>query len=113
MKPSRFIIFACCLLLLLPGGLVISASADEISAEQQCVVLLHGLGRSSVSMKGLEWRLEQEGYAVVNKSYPWMNFRIDELASIAVEPGLGDCRKQGNSTINFVTHSLGGILLRQ
>ena len=64
-------------------------------------------------MKGLEWRLEQEGYAVVNKSYPWMNFRIDELASIAVEPGLGDCRKQGNSTINFVTHSLGGILLRQ
>lgn len=90
-----------------------SASAEGNATDQPCVILLHGLGRSSVSMTGLEWRLEEEGYSVVNKSYPWMNFSIDELAAIAVEPGLDDCRQQGKSTINFVTHSLGGILLRQ
>jgi triacylglycerol lipase len=114
MSRSHFIIFTCFLSLLLPEGLAHSSSSTEDNAtDQQCVVLLHGLGRSSVSMKGLEWRLEQEGYAVLNKSYPWMNFRIGELAAIAVEPGLEGCRQQGKSTINFVTHSLGGILLRQ
>jgi len=64
-------------------------------------------------MTGLEWWLEEEGFTVVNKSYPWMNFSIGELAAIAVEPGLQDCREQGITTIDFVTHSMGGILLRQ
>lgn len=104
----------CCLFLLWLGGLpIVSAGAEEVATEPSCVVLLHGLGRSSVSMKGLEWRLEREGFAVINKSYPWNNFSIDELAEIAVEPGLEGCRQLGATRINFVTHSLGGILLRQ
>ncbi|HET6565227.1 MAG TPA: hypothetical protein VFG52_07435 [Xanthomonadales bacterium] len=102
--------------LLLPGlgaALVSTANAQETPPPETCIILLHGLGRSSVSMKGVEWRLEEEGFAVVNKSYPWMNFSIDELAGIAVEPGLEDCRKLGISQVGFVTHSMGGILLRQ
>lgn len=89
------------------------AYAEELEAVPPCVVLLHGLGRSSISMKGVEWRLEREGYVVVNKSYPWINFGIDELAEIAVAPGLEDCQRLGKTRVSFVTHSLGGILLRQ
>lgn len=112
--PARLL--APSLGLLLPGlaaALFNTASAQELPSPDTCIILLHGLGRSSVSMKGVEWRLEDEGFAVVNKSYPWKNFSIDELAGIAVEPGLEGCRKLGISQVGFVTHSLGGILLRQ
>ena len=41
---------------------------DEPQAEQETVVLLHGLGRSWRSMKPLESRLSAEGYKVHNFS---------------------------------------------
>lgn len=79
----------------------------------RCIVLLHGLGRSSVSMKGVEWRLEEEGFSVVNLSYPWAKQTIEQLARLAVGNGLDGCRELQQSPVGFVTHSLGGILLRQ
>ncbi len=91
-----------------------AAQADGLSAAApRCVVLLHGLGRSSVSMKGVEWRLEEEGFSVVNLSYPWQKQTIEQLASLAVGNGLDGCRQLDLEPVGFVTHSLGGILLRQ
>jgi hypothetical protein len=79
----------------------------------RCIILLHGLGRSSVSMKGVEWRLENEGFSVINLSYLWQKQNIGQLATLAVENGLDGCRELNQSPVGFVTHSLGGILLRQ
>ena len=78
-----------------------------------CVVLLHGMWRSGLAMMPLEWFLEEEGYAVVNVSYPSLNHSIEELADMAVDEGVNQCRERGHAPINFVTHSLGGILVRQ
>ena len=50
----------------------------------ECVVLLHGLMRSGLSMKGVEWRLESEGYQVANITYPSLLYSIEELAKMAI-----------------------------
>ena len=79
----------------------------------ECVVLLHGMWRSGLAMMPLEWFLEEEGFAVVNVSYPSLNHSIEELALMAVGVGIQQCRERGHDRVNFVTHSLGGILVRQ
>lgn len=91
-------------LLLLPPAAF--ASSDE------CVILLHGLGRTSRSMKKLEKKLETSGYIVWNEGYPSREQTIEELASVVGE-GIRECRKRNAAKVHFVTHSLGGILVRR
>lgn len=91
---------------------MIFASAAAQAGE--CVVLLHGLARTASSMNKMESVLSNHGFGVVNVGYPSRSHPIEELAPMAVEDGLLQCRAKGeSSTIHFVTHSLGGILLRQ
>ncbi len=61
----------------------------------------------------MELGLEEEGYLVANVSYPSLAEPIESLAVEAVGEGLGRCREEGLSAIHFVTHSMGGILVRQ
>ncbi len=53
----------------------------------------------------------QRGYATANKGYPSRQLPVEELAPIAVDRGLAACPDSGS--VHFVTHSLGGILIRQ
>jgi len=75
------------------------------------VVLLHGLARSPDSMETLERALKKEGFLVINDGYPSRQYPIELLAELAIKPALEKCPKKLN--VNFVTHSLGGILVRQ
>ena len=86
-------------------------SVEVLSAE--CVILLHGLARTSDSMTELETKLTSEGYFVANVNYPSRTKHILELSEIAVNDGLNQCSKTKSSPVNYVTHSLGGILVRQ
>ena len=81
--------------------------------ETECVVLLHGLFRSSTAMKPLEWYLEYQGYAVVNQNYDSVSAPIEQLARASVKQALASCHDQGIGRVHFVTHSLGGVLVRQ
>ena len=94
-------------------ALVPFASAETIIPRQECVVLLHGLWRTELSMMAVEWELDEAGYTVANVTYPSLLYPIQELAEMAVEEGIHECREEGLSRIHFVTHSLGGILVRQ
>lgn len=76
-----------------------------------CVILLHGLARSNESMEEIEGKLQEQGYTTVNLGYPSREYSIVELAEKAIGPALEDCATE--QAINFVTHSLGGILVRQ
>jgi triacylglycerol lipase len=89
------------------------ASAQIPRRHESCVVLLHGLWRTEYSMKYLEWNLSESEFEVVNLSYPSLSYPIEELAVMAVEEGLTECRERSLTRIHFVTHSLGGILVRQ
>ncbi len=76
----------------------------------ECVVLLHGLARSANSLLLMEWSLKRAGYDVVNVDYPSKDATIEDLADRAIPEALFSCRK--SETVHFVTHSMGGILLR-
>lgn len=76
-----------------------------------CVILLHGLVRTDRSMLKMEEALVEEGYHVINRSYPSRDHPIKTLATLAITPALESCSAHG--PVNFVTHSLGGILVRQ
>ena len=79
-----------------------------------CVVLLHGLARTSRSMDTMRDALVDDGFEVINVDYPSRDHQIEELATIAVNSGISACRDiEGLENIHFVTHSLGGILVRQ
>ncbi|WP_076413273.1 triacylglycerol lipase [Shewanella sp. UCD-KL12] len=83
------------------------------SVAKECVVLLHGLGRSASSMEKLEEILTENGYIVANINYPSRKMPIESLANVAVTEGLEQCELLNTKQVNFVTHSLGGILVRQ
>lgn len=78
-------------------------------ARADCVVLLHGLARSAGSLAVMEEALEAAGYQVVNRSYPSTRASIAELASTTIFPAMARC---GAEEVHFVTHSMGGILVR-
>lgn len=82
-----------------------------VSAKADCVILLHGLARSADSMQKMANSLEKDGYQAVNIDYPSQTKNIETLANEAIPQGLNACGK--NQRINFVTHSMGGILVRQ
>jgi pimeloyl-ACP methyl ester carboxylesterase len=89
-------------------ALIVLAQSPAQAAD--CVVFLHGLARTSASMEKAATAFATSGYTVANVSYPSRKFPIEELAPLAIEAGLEKC--PANGTVHFVTHSLGGILVR-
>ena len=89
-----------------------SAELAEGTRDNECVVLLHGLNRSSRAMDAMAAALQEAGYSTANTDYPSQLGTIEELAPMAVDTGIDRCRDAGADTIHFVTHSMGGILLR-
>jgi triacylglycerol lipase len=79
---------------------------------QERVILLHGMCRTKRCMKRMEESLSRAGFLVLNLDYPSRSASIEELSEQAIGKAIATCRKEGASTIHFVTHSLGGILVR-
>ena len=105
--PTRW-----CGALLIAPLIATLVSAAASAAPAQCVILLHGLARSSHSMAKLEEALREDGYGVANIDYPSRQHPVEELAPAAVGRGLEACRDAQAGTIHFVTHSMGAILVR-
>lgn len=99
------------LLFSLPTAACSHIEGHGVASNGHCVVLLHGLARTAQSMERMRTSLEGEGYRVVNIDYPSRDHRIEELAPMAVEEGVAECGEE-SSQVHFVTHSLGGILVR-
>ena len=76
----------------------------------ESVIVLHGLFRTAFSMRKIARELKSD-YKVVINNYPSRKNNIQELAELAIKPALESCK--GNDKVHFVTHSLGGILVRQ
>lgn len=83
------------------------------STPRECVIVLHGLGRTAASMERIEAALSGDEYLVWNKGYPSTSHSIEDLSTTAISQGLAYCEDQLALTVHFVTHSLGGILVRQ
>ena len=97
-------------LLLALGVCLPGSAAGEPATEVEAVVLLHGLARSDRSMQGLADRLAEVGYRVHNLAYPSTEQTPEQLID-GLASALDACCADA-SRLHFVTHSLGGILVR-
>jgi pimeloyl-ACP methyl ester carboxylesterase len=88
---------------------VFGVFASTAVAAQECVVMLHGLARSEFSFATMQLALEEEGYQVVNRGYPSTTATIQTLVDENLSEDVAAC---GDNRVNFVTHSMGGILVR-
>lgn len=79
-------------------------------SEQETVVLLHRLGRSTRAMAYLQHRLERAGYETFNIGYPSTRLPAEEILWLLKDKIHACCasRKQ----VHFVGHSLGGVMVR-
>jgi pimeloyl-ACP methyl ester carboxylesterase len=60
----------------------------------------------------MERALTDAGYQVKNVDYPSRTASVQQLADDAIGKAVADCQRDGVTKIDFVTHSLGGILVR-
>jgi triacylglycerol esterase/lipase EstA (alpha/beta hydrolase family) len=76
------------------------------------VVLLHGFLRTAKSFKKLENILREKGYIVINSNYPSRKDTIEEISTKYLANELREKCTDKSKKIHFVTHSMGGIVLR-
>lgn len=106
-------------LLALLGFAALAVAGNPVSVDQAVeadagqVVLLHGLGRTSRSMDLVAEALRTGNYVVCNVDYPSREYVITELVGAHVVPAIHDCGLDVRGPIHFVTHSMGGIIVRQ
>jgi hypothetical protein len=80
-----------------------------LDPERELVVLLHGLGRTSRSLRVLRRHLQGAGYATLALDYASTRGDVTEHAARVAEVLAALPARQATS---FVTHSLGGIVAR-
>ena len=86
------------------------APGDGEPSEREAVVLLHGLGRTDRSMRPLERRLSDAGFRVENLGYASLDEDPATLVAQLRARIVACCADAPR--VHFVTHSLGGILVR-
>ena len=91
----------------------LTTSCDTEICRDRTVVILHGLARSAASMKKMAEALNDAGYTVCNLQYPSRKYAIEKLAIDWVYPQITQCLSDRELAIDFVTHSMGGIIVRQ
>jgi triacylglycerol lipase len=98
----------------IPACLPVPLLADgpESRPKSECVILLHGLGRTADSMEDLAEALEMAGFDTINMDYPSRKLPIETLAMDTIPSGIRQAQAQKAEKLHFVTHSMGGILLR-
>jgi len=120
-SPWKFLLFSVLLFLLtVLAGAFSGCSKAGLSIQLpprskslgECVVLIHGMGRTLHSMDEMQEQLVTAGYHTVSLGYPSTSVTIEEAARENLPEALARCQQFNPSSIHFVTHSLGGIVLR-
>jgi len=84
---------------------------QDMPGKGDYVVLLHGMGRTTRSMRKIEKELLRNGFQVVNVAYPSTREPIETLANQYLSQAITTQCRQPDRKIHFITHSLGGIVL--
>ena len=86
--------------------------AASCKRETKAVFLLHGWGVRAVAMARLASALADEGFTVYNYDYPTSKRNIKEHSEIFLALYRQILEEDEPAKVFFVTHSMGGILLR-
>jgi pimeloyl-ACP methyl ester carboxylesterase len=84
---------------------------DTARAGREGAVLLHGIGRTSRSMRKLERSLQQAGLATLNLTYASRKKPLEQLAE-DIHPAVSQFSEAIHGPLHFVGHSMGGLLAR-
>jgi hypothetical protein len=84
----------------------------SVTQDSEAIILLHGLARTSLSMNKAAKLLATYGYKIINVNYPSQKYTIETLALDYITPALKQCASKDILQIHFLTHSMGGILIR-
>jgi pimeloyl-ACP methyl ester carboxylesterase len=84
--------------------------ASELRNNGDYVVVLHGIARSNKHMKTLAKFLAQDGFDVINLSYPSTSYKIEELTDLINSEISSRVKK--DKTIHFIGYSMGGLMVR-
>jgi len=109
MKKVTFLILLLAFLIIQSNELF---CLQDAQSSGEYVILLHGLTRSYHSMEKLEKRLENHGYSVINLDYPSRKYTVEYLADKILNQEIEQINNNSTSKIHFVTHSMGGIVVR-
>jgi len=87
--------------------------SNSATQGKDCVILLHGLARTGRSMQAMEKAMRGACFQTYNCSYPSREQPIELLSETFIPQAIEHCNQQLNPRkIHFVTHSMGGILIR-
>ena len=90
----------------------LSSKLTRIEQNSEAIILLHGLKRTRLSMDKAGRVLACNGYKIVNTGYPSTQHKVEPMALHCIGQAVEECEVAGVSKIHFLTHSLGGILIR-
>lgn len=90
----------------------LNTSFANATDEKEIVVMLHGLARSDASFNKMDKSLQEENYETCNISYPSTKYPVETLVEKFVLPEIKRCIKGKYKQVSFVTHSMGGIVVR-
>ncbi|MBN8523218.1 MAG: hypothetical protein J0M23_05140 [Rickettsiales bacterium] len=77
---------------------------------EHLIILLHGIGKNSSSLKGLKTYLNKESFSILNINYPSTKYSIEELSNILHNDIY--CATQKYKMVSFVCFSMGGLVIR-
>jgi triacylglycerol lipase len=80
--------------------------------KRDSVVLLHGLSRTAKSLRAMELSLSAQGYTVVNAGYSSTRAPLADLVEVVGQAATEAFAARPEGRVHFVTHSMGGILVR-
>ena len=79
--------------------------------DAETVVLVHGLGRTSSSLALLSAGLQASGFEVFSVDYASRRLPLEDLVD-SLAASVAECCADRSESLHFVTHSMGGILVR-
>ncbi|NGX60158.1 MAG: hypothetical protein KR126chlam3_01324 [Chlamydiae bacterium] len=91
-------------------AVIVCFSVSLFGAET--VYCLHGFMRKSSSMNKMAKAFEKEGYEACSWDYPSRERTVEQHAEVLIRDLQETARKHPGEAIHFVTHSLGGIIVR-
>jgi len=88
-----------------------TSGLESANARSSGVVLLHGIARTSRSLKKLDRALQASGFATLNLDYASRKKNLEALAE-DIHPQIAAFAEKIGGPLHFVGHSMGGLLAR-
>ena len=97
---------------ILSASPVSAQTSNQETEKNEVVVLLHGIARTNKSMEPIKDVLEKKGYEVLSITYPSREKDLQAITEHLHQTALNEAFWNQYKTVNFVTHSMGGLVAR-